>query len=331
MATLLDILLQKGAITGEQASDIKKQARDGIEKEEDALLSLGVPEDAVYEAKSKALGIPVFSIEGKQVQAEATKNIPEESARYYKFVPLSLGGGVLSVGMLNPEDSRAKEALRFIVGRLGLASDIYLIKPSDFEKILEHYKTAGGEVTQALSQFQEELEETYAARKTPKTVEETGKTAEEAPVTKMVSVILRYGVEGGASDIHIEPIENNVKIRFRVDGVLYTGLMLPKEVHGALITRIKVLTSMKIDESRIPQDGRFHARILEKEIDFRVSTFPTNFGEKVAIRILDPSGTVKSIADLGLDGRNLETIKKNIKKPCGMILITGATGSGESP
>ena len=208
-----------------------------------------------------------------------------------------------------------------------------MIKSGDLERVLGQYKNVGGEVTKALSEFQEDMQETYGGKKgsvVAKQTEEAGKISEEAPVTKMMAVILRYGVEGGASDIHIEPTQDKVKIRFRVDGILYTGLFLPKNVQMALLTKIKVMTNMKIDESRVPQDGRFHARILDKEIDFRVSTFPTSFGEKVAIRILDPTAVTKSMADLGIEGRNLKILEENIKKPYGMILITGPTGSGKS-
>jgi len=333
MANILEILSKRGLITENQILETRRRAKEESLKIEEVLYSLGVSEDDVLSAKSESLDIPATSLESFTVPFEILEYIPEESARYYKFVPLAKSGGFLTVGMLNPEDVRAQEALRFIMSRLGFSSQIFLIKPSDLEKVLKQYKSVGGEVTQALSEFQEELQETYAGKKgvaAAKQAEELGKSSEEAPVTKMVAVVLRYGVEGGASDIHIEPTQDKVKIRFRVDGVLYTGLFLPKDVQMALITKIKVMTNMKIDESRVPQDGRFHARILDKEIDFRVSTLPTTFGEKVAIRILDPTAVTKSMADLGIEGRNLEILEKNIKKPYGMVLITGPTGSGKS-
>ncbi|MBI2637350.1 MAG: type II/IV secretion system protein [Candidatus Sungbacteria bacterium] len=227
---------------------------------------------------------------------------------------------------------RAQEALRFIVNRLGVPSyKVFLIKPEDFNKVSDQYKSLGGEVTKAVSDFEKDFTATASTKiGLSKSVEEAGKISEEAPVTKMLGVILRYAVEGKASDVHVEPTQDKVKIRFRVDGVLYTGLFLPKGTHSALITKIKVMTNMKIDESRIPQDGRFHARVLDKEIDFRVSTFPTTFGEKIAIRILDPGSGAKSLEDLGIEGRNKEMLLAGIKRSFGLVLITGPTGSGKS-
>jgi type IV pilus assembly protein PilB len=153
---------------------------------------------------------------------------------------------------------------------------------------------------------------------------------EDTPVTKLVAVILKHATEGRASDIHIEPERKQLRIRFRLDGTLYTSLFLPMSVHGAVIARIKILTHLKLDEKRKPQDGRFSTTIKGTVIDFRVSTFPTYFGEKIVIRILDPTVGIKTFADLGLVGRNLELIQKNIKRPYGLVLVTGPTGSGKS-
>ncbi|MBI2096930.1 MAG: type II/IV secretion system protein, partial [Candidatus Sungbacteria bacterium] len=191
-------------------------------------------------------------------------------------------------------------------------------------------KSISGEVTKALSQFADETKGenlllTEAERDLTK-----GLISDEAPIAKIVDVIVRHGVEGRASDIHIEPLRDGVRVRFRLDGVLYTSLNLPTSSLHAIINRVKILTRMKIDETRVPQDGRFHARVGSKEVDFRVATFPTPFGEKVAIRILDPDAGVKTLPDLGVAGRNLAILQEAIKRPYGMILITGPTGSGKS-
>ena len=146
----------------------------------------------------------------------------------------------------------------------------------------------------------------------------------------MVAVILRHAQEGRASDIHIEPGERQLRVRFRVDGVLYTSLILPMKVHESIVSRIKVMTNMKIDEKRVPQDGRFRARIGATNIDFRVSTFPTYFGEKAAIRILDPTVAKRTLPELGMEGRNLALVEEVIKRPYGLVLLTGPTGSGKS-
>jgi type IV pilus assembly protein PilB len=152
----------------------------------------------------------------------------------------------------------------------------------------------------------------------------------EAPVTKIVAVIIRHAVESRASDIHIEPFEDRVRCRFRVDGVLVTALTLPKNLDSAVVTRIKILSDLKIDETRLAQDGRFSTRLNDRKIDFRVSTFPTKNGEKVVMRILDPLSGKVDLPDLGLDGRALEVMTQGMAKPFGAILITGPTGSGKS-
>ena len=153
---------------------------------------------------------------------------------------------------------------------------------------------------------------------------------EEAPITKMVAVILRHATEGRASDIHIEPGREQLRVRFRVDGVLHTSLFLPMKAHDAILSRVKILTNLQLDEKRKPQDGRFSAKIGGREIDFRVSTFPTYFGEKAAIRILDPETGIKTLDDLGFSEDHGGAVKKSLEKPYGLILLTGPTGSGKS-
>ena len=146
----------------------------------------------------------------------------------------------------------------------------------------------------------------------------------------MVLVILRHAIEGNASDIHIEPGRENLTVRFRLNGILHPSLFLPLKVHPSIVARIKILSGLKIDENRVPQDGRFSAKINDNDVDFRVSTFPTLYGEKAEIRVLDPSTGLRSFEELGLKGRSLEVVKEAIKKPYGMILFTGPTGSGKT-
>ena len=326
--SVTDILISKGILATDAAAAFRREARSSGRPLDDVLYQHGIPEREVVLAKSELLGIPVKFLEGNKVPFDVLKNIPEESAKFYQFVPFGKEGGALEIGMVNPDDANAQEALKFIATRLDMPFRVYLIMPSDIKAILSEYKSLGGEVTRSVTEFEKELQVTEEERPIKKA--ELEKFAEEAPITRMVGVILRHAVEGRASDIHIEPQPKNLRVRFRVDGVLYTSLVLPSNVQNAIISRIKIMTNMKIDEMRIPQDGRFHARILDKEIDFRVATFPSQYGEKVAIRVLDPETGVGTLPDLGLDGRNLETLERNIKKPFGMILITGPTGSGKS-
>ncbi len=325
---ITDILVSKGILNLEEAGNIRKEAKEKNAALDEVLYQHGISERDVAEAKSELFGLPTKYLEGTPVPFESLREIPEESARYYKIIPLGKSGGYFEIGMLNPEDISAQEALKFIGSRSGLPLKNYIITPSDFQTVLREYQSLSGEVTKALGEFEKE----YGALEEQLRVKPVGpeKITEEAPVTKMVAVILRHAVEGRASDIHIEPTRNEVRIRFRVDGVLHKSLTLPPQVRSAIVTRIKVLTNMKIDETRIPQDGRFHAEILGRGIDFRVSTFPTAFGEKVAIRILDPTTGIAALSGLGLSGKNLSLIEEGIKKPYGLILITGPTGSGKS-
>ncbi|MFQ6084193.1 MAG: GspE/PulE family protein, partial [Candidatus Aminicenantia bacterium] len=222
-------------------------------------------------------------------------------------------------------DLEAQEALKFLSRQGKFTYQVFLITPTTFKAFLNQYKTLKKEVGKAL----EELEAELKIEKVP-AIAEIERLVEEAPITKVVAVILRYAVGGEASDIHIEPLRDKLRIRFRLLGTLHSSILLPIRVHPAIVSRIKILSTLKIDETRIPQDGRFSAEIEDREIDFRVSTFPTTFGEKVAIRVLDPTVGLRKFEELGLLGRNFEVVKKAIQNPYGMILATGPTGCGKT-
>lgn len=326
--SIVDILVSKNVVTLDEGYTIKKEAREKKIPIDDVLYAHGITETDVVEAKSVITGFPVRQLAGAQIPFDTLKEIPEDSAQHYNMIPLGKRDGYLDIGMLNPDDASSQEAAKFIATRANMPLQIFVITPADFQHVLDEYKSLPGEVTKALGEFEKEygtLEEQLKPRK-----HETVKIIEEAPVTKMMAVILRHAVDGRASDIHIEPGRTNLRVRFRVDGILYTSLLLPLDVHPAIVSRIKVMTNLKIDETRVPQDGRFHAEVSGHDIDFRVSTFPASSGEKVAIRILDTQGGVMTLQDLGLEGKNLSVVEANIKKPYGLILITGPTGSGKS-
>jgi type IV pilus assembly protein PilB len=328
MRSILDLLVAKGVIDEALARKARNDARDSGKELEVALIDLGVPEGAILEAKSDLLGVPVRRLDGAKIPFDVLKYLPEESARHYQMVPVGFEDGVLEVGMIAPDSLEAREALQFISSNLDMPFKIFLIAQSDFQTVLKEYQGLGGEVSKAIATLGDTLIE-LPGRENARTKEETT-IAEDAPITKMVSVILRHAVEGKASDVHIEPSTEKLRVRFRVDGVLYTSIILPMNVHEAIISRIKIMTNMKIDEKRKPQDGRFRVHVDRRDVDFRVSTFPTYYGEKVALRILDPEIGIKSFEDLGIDGDNLKRIKEALKRPFGMILITGPTGSGKS-
>lgn len=281
----------------------------------------------LIQLKSKIYRLPVIDLEIVDLDKTALSEISEDVVNFYKIAPFGRKDGVLKVAIINPENIDALEALKFIAADKGLSLEKYVISYKDFEVILKGYKTLSGEVGKALESLSDELEQESKEVVTPKVIEEI--TAEGA-VTKIVASILKYAVESRASDIHIEPFEEFIRVRFRVDGILLVSLTLPKTVHSAVVTRVKILSSLKIDETRLAQDGRFSTSFNKKRYDLRVSTFPTKNGEKVVMRILDPLVDMVDLPQLGLEGRSLEVLKRAMAQPFGSILITGPTGSGKS-
>jgi type IV pilus assembly protein PilB len=259
----------------------------------------------------------------------ALEYIPQESSEHYEFAPISITDGVLEVGIMDPDNIEALDALQFISTRAGMPYKLFLISQSDFDHVIEEYGSLTGEVGEALTELNEESTPPPTTGKGDEKVPEPTIKA-DAPVTKIVATILRYAVEGGASDIHIEATPDKVQVRFRMDGDLHTSLELPVKVHAAVVARIKILAQLRLDEKRKPQDGRFSATVEGRRIDFRVSTFPTQYGEKIVMRILDSSKSVSSLDAIGFSPEDLKTIRDVIKAPYGIILISGPTGSGKS-
>ena len=325
---ILDILVADSTLSLAEAGEVRKSARSKNLSIEDELLTRGIDDAKILKAKGEALGIPTVSLKGVKVPFDILKSIPEESARHYQFVPVGSEGGMVHIGIVDPENIEAKEALKFIATRLNQPFKIFLISRRDLNAALEEYKGISGEVTKVLGELETAIAEEPVL---PKAMERPETSfSEEAPITKMVAVILRHATEGRASDIHIEPEREKLRVRFRVDGVLYTSLFLPMKGQESIEPRIKILTNMQLDEKRKPQDGRFSAKIENREIDFRVSTFPTYFGEKAVIRILDPLTGIKTLDDLGFSAENRKVLMEGLDRPYGLILITGPTGSGKS-
>ncbi len=327
-------LVEKNIIDKRKAKELEESFKNFDGSEESFLLTKKIiDEKTLNELKSEIFKMEFFSgSETMEIPDEVLSLIPEESARFYKIIPLELKEKTLEVAMVNPDDIKAREAIDFIARKNNLDSKVCLINERMFDVFLKQYRNIKEEVGRALSALETEIGEEgdielFAAdQKRPK--EE--RLTEEAPIIKMVAVILRHAVEGNASDIHIEPEEKQLRIRFRMDGTLYSSLFLPIHTHPSIIARIKILSNLRIDETRVPQDGRFSARINNKDIDFRVSTFPTKLGEKVAIRVLDPTEGLKTYQEIGLISTNLKLIKEAIIRPFGMILATGPTGSGKT-
>ncbi|OGG57432.1 hypothetical protein A2853_03655 [Candidatus Kaiserbacteria bacterium RIFCSPHIGHO2_01_FULL_55_17] len=281
---------------------------------------------------------------------EVLRYIPQESAEHYKLAPLGVVDGVLEVGMTDPEDIRGFDALNFIARSTGMPFKVYQLSQQDFESILSMYRGIGGEVERAIIDLRSEEKEREGGKGKEKRVAESetavldlsdpsimptgeglGKNIQEdAPTIKIVSTILRYAIDGKASDIHIEPQTHGVRVRYRVDGELHTSVILPITTLRPLIARVKVLASIRLDEQRKPQDGRFSASIEGRAIDFRVSTFPSYNGEKIVIRILDRDQGFIPLDKIGLTERNLGIMREAAQRPHGLILISGPTGSGKS-
>ncbi|MFQ5540903.1 MAG: GspE/PulE family protein [Candidatus Paceibacteria bacterium] len=334
---VLELLKEKGIIDNAAVSAIQDAVGRGAKTMEAALLERGVASSDILNAQGEYYQMPVRALSEKEsVSYDVLKYIPEESARHYRFVPLRIEDGVLEVGTTDPDNLEAVEALNFITGKTNIPYKLFLISNDDFEKVIGMYKGLSGEVGQALTELQTTIAIDADDDVTDKASKETAKNGgqatikEDAPVTKIVATILRYAVDGRASDIHIEPHRGELLVRFRVDGMMYTSLKLPKNVERSVVARIKVLASLKLDERRKPQDGRFSATIDERTIDFRVSTFPTSHGEKVVMRILDRNQERLTLEALGLSERNISILRQAIKRPYGMIIISGPTGSGKS-
>ncbi len=288
-----------------------------------------VDDDMLGQIKSEKLGVPYQKINPDSLTKELLGLIPEETVRTYGVVPLSQDGTTLIVGMLHPDDQKAQEALRFIARKNRVDLGVYLIGYSDLQMVLRKYSPYKSNIEAAVQTLNIVPGETNG-RKTVRLDDNISQGGDEAPVIKIVSDTFKEAVAGKASDVHIEPQENSLRIRFRIDGDLHEVASLPAELAQPVISRVKVISNLKLDENRVPQDGRFRSKIMDRDIDFRVATFPTPLGEKIAIRVLDPTVGRKSFEGLGLTGRNLEMIQNGLEKPFGMILITGPTGSGKT-
>ncbi|HAS84943.1 MAG TPA: hypothetical protein DCS23_02645 [Candidatus Yonathbacteria bacterium] len=333
---ILDTFAIHGIIKKEAIPELSKRLNDGASIDE-VLEQTGVAKENILKGRGFYYNLPTRDLKGKGVDFEILKYIPEDSASYYRFAPIAVVNEVLEIGITDPENIEARDALQFIATKLGMPFKIFLISDDDLKVILESYRGLTGEVTKALSELEVDIKDVDKEALLKKPEEKDGTEAkkeahvvEDAPVAKITAVILRHATEGGASDVHIEHTGENVRVRFRVDGELFTSLVLPTNVHNSVVARIKILASLKLDEKRKPQDGRFSARIDGRKIDFRVSTFPAYYGEKVVMRILDTQKGVQKLDNIGFRPEHLELVKSALARPYGIILITGPTGSGKS-
>lgn len=321
-----EILIEQGDLTAEDYEKVKLESINTGRSQEEIILQRGVVGSAAFaKAQAKKINVPYVNLRETGSAPELFRIVPEPVAARFNLLPFALDeeNKKILVAMENPLDL---EAIDFVEKKSGLKVAPYIAEPDLLSKLIkERYaKSLSEEVTEA-------LEETPlpAAMKTVD-IKELGEVIQEAPIAKIVATILEFAVKTKASDVHIEPEEERVRVRYRIDGIMHEKLILPKRVHEAVVSRVKILSGMKIDEKRLPQDGRFNFRDEGREVDLRVSSLPTVFGEKVVMRLLEKSGKVPTLNELGLRGHGLKILQKAISQPQGIILMSGPTGSGKT-
>lgn len=324
--TVGDILVEEGLLKAEQVAQLKVEAaKRGADMGKLIVEAKIVPEDRYYEALSKLYNVPYASVSTLPFSPEALGSIPRSVAERFRLIPFAVdeNSKTLSVVMANPLDV---EAMSFIAQKSGKQIRAFQGAPSEILSAIQTQYSFGlvGEVKAALKES-EQIQKVKTFDK-----DSISSVIKEAPIAKIVSTILEYAVKSRASDVHIEPQADRMRVRYRIDGILYERLSLPIGVREAVISRIKILSGMKIDEHRTPQDGRFNFKVGQEEVDLRVSVLPTSFGEKIVMRLLKKSGGVPTLQELGLRGPSLRTLEASILRPHGIILVCGPTGSGKT-
>lgn len=330
--SLIDELVKQNVIDRELVPELEESLKDEKKTLDQLLIDdKGIKGDALFEIKKKYYELPVRPFSDELIPADVLRYIPEKSAIHYAAVPLAVDvDGDLEIGVLDPDNLAAKSAIEFIANNNNIGYKLYLIPYEYFAHIIKNYSGVKGEVKEALGELEIEGDaESYDSEGTLKDSKRE-RIVEDAPITKIVSNVLKYAAEKRASDIHIEVSETEVAVRYRIDGVLTKDLTLPRKIHSAVIARVKILSKIKLDEKRVPQDGRFSASLLGRKIDFRVSTFPTYYGEKVVMRLLESDRGAMSIEKLGFTPENLLAIRRAINKSYGILLVCGPTGSGKT-
>ncbi len=324
--SLLDVLFSEHLINQAQYKEVKlKAATQGV-SEEAVINSLRlINEDKLAETKARMLGVPYISLESTSFSPQALGFVSQAVVQRFNLIPFIYDDRTktLSIAMGNPVDL---DAISFVRQKTGLNIKAFAASPSSVKQAIDmQYKQ------ELVGQVGEALKETEDLKKL-KTVDSTqiAQIIKEAPIAKIVSTILEYAVKSRASDVHIEPQDERVRVRYRIDGILYDRLSLPKSVQESVISRIKILSEMKIDEHRIPQDGRFNFKVEDKEVDLRISVLPAAHGEKVVMRLLRKSGGIPTLPELGLMGTALRNLETNMLRPHGIIIVCGPTGSGKT-
>lgn len=321
-ATIEDILFKQGLLTADQLSALKLESINSGQSVDRILVQHNiVPLDKITQAKAQILHVPFVKLEGKAVPADVLNLIPEAAARRYKIMPFEKSKNELWVAMADPLDI---QVMQFVEKRSGMMVKPFLAIESDILKAIrdQYAQNLTTDVTSALREVQ--------SVKTEQEITQAAEIIREQPVSNIINQLLEYAIKARASDIHIEPQADRTRIRYRIDGILQEKILLPKGVHDALISRVKILSVLKIDEKRLPQDGRFTFTFGQNVIDLRISIIPTVFGEKVVMRLLPKSTGAPSLLELGLRGVSLKALEGQLLRTHGIILICGPTGSGKT-
>ena len=326
-----DILIEEKLLTQEQLSQALYEQRRTGKPLAVILIATGVvSEEDIVITLSEQLGIPHLRVESYEIPAEVLAEVPEGIARRYHLIPVAKTGNSLTIAMSDPLNIVAVDDVRMLTG---YEIEAVVSLDSEVKKAIERYY-AGKEVE--VEDFEDILRDaeadlvTLSEEREEVDINHLKEEVEQAPVIRLVNLTLINAIKEGASDIHIEPFEKTVRVRYRVDGILYETRPPPKSLQAAVVSRIKILSEMDIAERRVPQDGRFRIRYSGREIDFRVSTLPTYFGEKVVMRILDKGALTLDLDKLEFEEQPLEDLRESLSRPNGIILVTGPTGSGKT-
>ena len=327
---LLNILLQENLIDEERANVFLEESQKTGKTVEALVDESGqIEEEKLAEVKGKIFNLPYINLVGREIKYEDLNIIPKDVAENNHVVSFEKLDGAVNVGIINPGNVAAMEAIDFLAKEKKFSVKYFIISPASFRDSAKKYEILKKEVEKVLEiaeeRFKEEEKEIEEI-----SVGEVVEAIKKAPVSKMVAMIMKYSVDNKASDIHIEPAFKESRVRYRIDGVLRPRLALPAYIHAAVVARIKVLANLKLDETRIPQDGRIRQVINGRNVDFRISTLPLMDQEKVVMRVLETATKAATLEDLGFRGRAVEIISREIKRPHGLFLVTGPTGSGKS-
>ncbi len=327
--SFFDILVQKGIISPQQAEEIRQENLNTGRSYEELVSSKQLAtETEIVQAKAEFNNVPYIKLATIGVDPEALTLIDEGIAKRFQALPFSVDKDkkILKIAMINPLDLAAIE---FLKQKTGYNISAYYSEATEIARMIDdHYaQSLSSEVTEALKSTTQDREGESGSVELD---QQNGGILRDAPINRIVENILDFAIKSRASDVHIEPQINRTRVRYRIDGILAEKLILPLNVHEAVVSRIKIMANLKIDEKRLPQDGRFNYKTNKAEIDLRISTLPTVHGEKVVMRLLQKDMAVPSLEDLGLTGLGLQRVMEAIKIPYGIILITGPTGSGKT-